>query len=339
MIEPLVALTAGLVLLAVGWMVVDPSRGLLTRWRRTRLSGERTRREDALKHLYACEMEGRHVSFQSLAGALHTTIDEAMNILNDLQDRGLLRLQGRDIQLSSAGREGALHILRAHRLLERYLADETGFEAAEWHARAEDLEHHFSPQELDRLSKRLGYPTYDPHGDPIPTAEGELTSQPSNALVEAEMDRPLRVVHLEDEPPAVFAQLIAEGLAPGVVLRVLENHPDRIRFWAGGEEHLLAPVVAANIFVQPVPVSESVDETGQLLSTLSLGERGRILSIDRRCRGLERRRLLDLGFLPGTTVSATFTNPGGNPKAYVIRDTVIALREEQASCIRIEKTE
>jgi DtxR family Mn-dependent transcriptional regulator len=111
-----------------------------------------------------------------------------------------------------------------------------------------------------------------------------------------------------------------------------------VRFWAAGEEHLLAPVVAANIFVQPIPVSESVDELGQTLSSLSQGQQGRILSIDRRCRGLERRRLLDLGFLPGTTVSAAFANPGGDPKAYVIRDTVIALREEQASCIRIEKT-
>lgn len=337
MIEPFLALVAGLGLLGVAWLVLDPSRGLWKRWRRSRLSGARVRREDALKHLYTCEMEGRRPTFQSLAGALGTTVDEAVHILHELQNRGLVQLRGREIHLSPAGREGALHIMRAHRLLERYLADETGFEAEEWHARAEDLEHDFTPQELNQLSERLGHPTHDPHGDPIPTPQGELAPQSSTSLIEVEMDQPLRVVHLEDEPPAVYAQLIAEGLSPGMVLRVIENCPTRLRFWAGGEEHLLAPVVAANIYVQPIP-AEDIDETRRALSSLSQGEQGRILSIDRRCRGLERRRLLDLGFLPGTSVSATYTNPGGDPKAYVIRDTVIALREEQASCIRIEKT-
>lgn len=337
-IEPLAALLGGLLLLGLVWIVFQPERGLWSRWRQTRIMGARVLREDALKHLHTCEMEARRPTVHSLAGALQVTIDEAVQVLEQLERLGLLRLEGTEIRLTPDGREGALHIMRAHRLLERYLADETGYEASEWHDRAEQLEHHLTPQEADNLSARLGHPSYDPHGDPIPTAEGELAPQESIPLVEAEVDQTVRIVHLEDEPGAVYAQLIAEELSPGMIARVIENQADRLRFWAGGEEHVLAPIVAANIFVQPMSMVEEVVEAGEKLSKLSPGERGRILSIAPHCRGLERRRLLDLGFLPGTSVSATFANPGGDPKAYVIRDTVIALREEQASCIRIEKT-
>jgi DtxR family Mn-dependent transcriptional regulator len=337
-IEPLVALVVGLSLLGLAWIVFRPDYGLWSRWRQTRITGARILREDALKHLHTCEMEARRPTVHSLAGALQVTVDEVVRVLSELESHGLVHLEGGEIQLTPDGREGALHIMRAHRLLERYLADETGYEAAEWHERAEQLEHHLTPQEADDLSARLGHPSYDPHGDPIPTAEGELAPQDSIPLVEAEVDQALRIVHLEDEPRAVYAQIIAEDLSPGMVVRVINNQPNRLRFWAAGEDHVLAPIVAANIFVQPIPKLEEVVEAGVKLSRLSPGEQGRILEIAPHCRGLERRRLLDLGFLPGTTVSATFANPGGDPKAYIIRDTVIALREEQASCVRIEKT-
>jgi DtxR family Mn-dependent transcriptional regulator len=337
-IEPLAALLGGLLSLGLVWIVFRPDRGLWSRWRQSRITGARVLREDALKHLHTCEMEARRPTIHSLAGALQVTVDEAVHILEELENLGLVRLDGSQIHLTPDGREGALHIMRAHRLLERYLADETGYEAAEWHARAEQLEHHLTPQEADDLSARLGHPSYDPHGDPIPTAEGDMAPLESIPLVDTDPDQTVRIVHLEDEPGAVYAQLIAEELSPGMIARVIENQSDRLRFWAGGEEHVLAPIVAANIFVQPLPRMEEQVEAGEKLSMLSPGEQGRILNIAPHCHGLERRRLLDLGFLPGTTVSATFANPGGDPKAYVIRDTVIALREEQASWIRIEKT-
>ena len=76
--------------------------------------------------------------------------------------------------LSDTGRAYALRVLRTHRLLERFLADRTGTRPAEWHLQAERREHQLSLDETERLARRMGHPLYDPHGDPIPTATGEL---------------------------------------------------------------------------------------------------------------------------------------------------------------------
>ncbi len=76
--------------------------------------------------------------------------------------------------LTDQGREYALHIVRTHRLLERYLADRTGVLPEDWHGEAERREHKLSPEDRESLAARLGHPLYDPHGDPIPTAAGEL---------------------------------------------------------------------------------------------------------------------------------------------------------------------
>jgi DtxR family Mn-dependent transcriptional regulator len=120
-------------------------------------------------------------------------------------------------------------------------------------------------------------------------------------------------------------------------LRVVETAPHRIRFWSEGEEHTLAPVIAANLSVQPIPEEPEGDELGEKLSVLQPGQKGEVLGITPQLRGAERRRLMDLGLLPGTEVAAEMTSPGGNPIAYKIRGALIALREEQAEQIRIKR--
>ncbi len=100
-----------------------------------------------------------------------------------------------------------------------------------------------SPAEVDALSARLQHPTHDPHGDPIPTAEGEFTGQPGVPLTTAPLDQPLRILHMEDEPKAVYAQLVAVDLHPGMPVRLVEASPERVRLVAGGREHILAPLV------------------------------------------------------------------------------------------------
>ena len=100
---------------------------------------------------------------------------------------------------------------------------------------------------------------------------------------------------------AIYAQLVAEGLHVGMQLRVLEISPQRVRFWAGGDEHILAPILAANIAVEPL-LEESPEslEDGEPLTTLQVGETAQIQGLSPRIRGAERRRLMDLGILPGT---------------------------------------
>ncbi len=231
-----------------------------------------------------------------------------------------------------------MNVIRAHRLWEQYLAEQTGYDQSEWHSQAEFLEHDFSSDELDELAGVLGNPIYDPHGDPIPSSDGLVFEHDAVSLPELEINQFARIVHVGDEPEIVAAQIEAEGLLPGMIIRVSEKSPDRVRFWSNGEEHLLAPIVADSISVQALEEDheEHVDQTAVYLNQLAVGQKGTVLQLMPRLRGAERRRLMDLGMLPGTTIEADLSSPMGNPVAYRVRDALIALRSEQARNIKIE---
>jgi DtxR family transcriptional regulator, Mn-dependent transcriptional regulator len=324
---------------AVGLLVLLwPRFGLLARWREATRAARRERVEDALKYLYDCELGGTVAGLASVAGALHWSGDEAVEVLQGLERRQLIELGAEGIRLTAAGRELGLNVLRAHRLWESYLADRTGFPEAEWHGRAHSLEHGLTAAEVDALSARLQHPTHDPHGDPIPTAAGEVAGPRGIAPAAAPLGKPLRIVHIEDEPAAIYAQLVAVGLQPGMVVRLAESTPQRMRLIAGVEEHVLAPLVAASLAVEVLdeaPVDELL--AGEPLSALRPGESGRVVAISRRCHGAARRRMMDLGVLPGTTITAELRSPSGDPTAYRVREALIALRAEQAQLIRVER--
>jgi DtxR family Mn-dependent transcriptional regulator len=144
----------------------------------------------------------------------------------------------------------------------------------------------------------------------------------------------VRIVHLEDEPAVVYAQLVAEGFYPGMEAQIIEMTPQRVRLWADGNEHILAPIVAANINVRPLEVALTTAPE-PTLADLKPGEKGRVVRISARCRGAERRRFLDLGILPGTLIGAELRSLSGDPTAYRIREALIALRREQAALIAI----
>ncbi|MEW6749381.1 MAG: iron dependent repressor, metal binding and dimerization domain protein [Candidatus Latescibacterota bacterium] len=329
---------AGALIVAGGLGLFYPGWGLLWRWRRASSGAERARVEDTLKYLYESEVEGVVTSIQSVAGAARLSADEAAQVLQRLEVRRLTTTEGDGIRLTESGRELGLHVLRAHRLLEKYLADHTGFPEPEWHTRAHDLEHGLSPAEVNNLAVRMQHPTHDPHGDPIPTADGQQSGPRGVPLTGAPLDQPLRVLHLEDEPRAVYAQLAGAGLQPGMPVRLTGAGPEGVRLVAEGREHVLAPLVAASVLVEPVAQESAAPEpAGEPLSSLAPGESGRVLGISRRCRGATRRRLLDLGVLPGTVVHAQLRSPNGDPTAYRIRDALIALRGVQASLIRVER--
>ncbi|MGD8620472.1 MAG: metal-dependent transcriptional regulator [Anaerolineales bacterium] len=336
--DNLITLIIGLVTITAALWFFFPERGLLAKWRYTRRVNSKTRREDAIKHIFDCETSGRRTSLQSLAGTLHISVDEAHTLISELEDRGLVEFEAECSVLTNSGRDLALHLLRAHRLWERYLADETGFTETEWHDQADRQEHTLTQEELDQLSARLSHPTYDPHGDPIPTAEGELGELAGTPLTAIEeIDSLLQIVHIEDEPETVYAQIVAEGLHPGMSLRLLSREPQRIRFWAGGDEHVLAPLVAANIHV--IVIHDELEEvSGEKMNSLAIGEQAEVLALAPSLRGAERRRMMDLGLLPGTLVRAEYTSAGGDPVAYRIRGALIALRAEQAGQIIIQKS-
>jgi DtxR family Mn-dependent transcriptional regulator len=322
--------------LALAALLFWPGQGLVGRWLAARRLARRVRREDAMKHILKCEINGGQPTIESLAGHLEIPTSESVILLEDLEDRGLLSLEGGRLRLNRTGRDLALHLIRAHRLWESYLSEETGVAEADWHLQAERQEHLLSPQDADALAARLGHPTFDPHGDVIPARGEPVPGDPGMPLNAAALNQPLRVTHVEDEPSAVYAQLTAQGIRPGMRGLLTEKLPHRLRFWANGEEHVLAPLVANNISVQPLEectARDLLDE--EFLSGLEEGQCGRVLGLAPACRGPERRRLLDLGFVPGTEVCAEMRSPGGDPTAYRLRGTLIALRKEQAGLIRV----
>lgn len=280
---------------------------------------------------------------ESIAGVLHISLNETAELFAQMEADQLVEVEQGDIQLTNKGRETALHIIRAHRLWERYLAEETGYNEEVWHEQADYWEHDITPDAADDLAAQLGHPTYDPHGDPIPTANGAIKDMAGQPLTKARAESNARIVHLEDEPEVVYAQLVAEGLHLGQIVRVIESSPERVRFWTNGNEHILAPIVASNISVVPLTPREEEkadEEAGSTrLTALNLGETAEVLAISTASRGAERRRLLDLGIVPGTTVTAEVRSPSGDPTAYRIRGTLIALRQTQANLIKIKKLE
>lgn len=307
---------------------------LLERLRARRARRLRIELEDALKHLHAAEEHGRLATVESVGGALGVSGSRAAEIVRELHDRGLV-LSREGLELTPAGRRWARSIVRAHRVWERYLADEVRKPAAVLHRLADRKEHRLGSEEVTRLEARLGYPEHDPHGDPIPTAAGGLAAQVSVPLTVVREGTTSKIVHLEDEPEIVYERIAALGLEPGQAITVHEISPERIVFEVDGLVRELPPLDAANVFVAPARLPPPA--VARTLADLPVGGAARVKEL--HVSGLARRRLLDLGFTPGTRVECALVSPLGEPKAYRIRGTLIALRPEQARRVEVEAGE
>lgn len=326
-----------LFLLVVALAALLSHVGVLARLPAWRAARRRTEDENALKHLLQQRHQGQPASFASLAGALRLADWRIENILRRLEARRLAETRGQAFELTPEGERIATQVLRAHRLWERYLADEARLPLERVHTAAERREHELTPDEVDRLDARLGHPTVDPHGDPIPTPDGEVARPPGTPLSSWPAGEPGRIVHLEDEPTVVYARLAAEGLRVGQVVRVVEVGPGRLTLTDGERELHLAPVLAGNVFVAPVAEPAVPMREAARLSELPIGATAEIVALAPECRGYTRRRLLDLGFTPGTRLSPALDTFAGDPRAYRVRGTTVALRREQADHILVRR--
>jgi len=264
----LFVLLGALALAALLW----PRFGVLARSRLRRANAGRIQREDALKHLCNTEASGRHATLHSVAGALNQKPDATGPLLRDMEKDGLVSLASGELALTLKGRTEGVQVIRAHRLWECHLAENTGLRATVWHARAERQEHWMSPAEVDALSVRLGHPTHDPHGDPIPSAGGDLATDGGQALSTLAIGKAARVVHIEDEPASLYAQIAAVNLRPGMRVEVRDKSAQRICFTADGTERELAPILAHQIEVLPMPETEA-EEGVETLASYQPGER------------------------------------------------------------------
>ncbi len=337
MVDPALALIWFALGVGVLLILFWPRQGLAIRLLRVLRMTERVRIEDSLKHVYNEEYSGRTATVDSVAGALEVSRSFAVRLVGRLQALELVHSSGGGLHLTEMGRGYALRILRTHRLWERYLADRTNVRPTDWHDEAERREHRLAAAEVDELAASMGHPVYDPHGDPIPTAEGELPPRKGVAMTALKVGEVGTIIHLEDEPREVFQKLVAAELAPLMRVELIDASPDTVQFSADGETRELEPVVAANITVVPLPSEDIGAGPYEKLSSLSAGESATVVQIAHACQGPQRRRLLDLGVVPGTLITAELRGALSDPVAYRIRSALIALRREQADWIYVDR--
>jgi DtxR family Mn-dependent transcriptional regulator len=155
-------------------------------------------------------------------------------------------------------------------------------------------------------------------------------------LAGVEPGRTVEIVHLEDEPREIYDALLADGLGLGARVAVLGRTDRQVRLHALGREWPMDIVVARNVTVRLLPAGSDADAPLPTLLDLAPGQRGRVVGLSPACQGSQRRRLLDLGVVRGTTIEAAFASAAGDPVAYRVRGALLALRSEQASWIRVE---
>ncbi len=335
--NPIVALLIFLGVVILIYAFFRPTKGWYWLIKNNYQSNEKTVIEDILKQLYRLETYGTETDISALTNSLKFKDSIIIEALHKMSVMELVKIESDLLQLTTEGRQYALKIIRVHRLWEKYLAEKTGFDKSDWHDMAEEMEHVLSHEETDVLANQLGNPMYDPHGDPIPNKLGMLKEIDGEPLPSMALHSLGRIVHIEDEPDVIYKQILAENIYIGSVIRVDEKSKERIVFHSEGEEFILAPIVAANITVSALKKEVVVQEGTVRLSSLADDEVGKIVGMSKECRGENRRRLLDLGFVNGTEIKIDLNSPMKNPVAYSVKGTSIALRRDQASKILINK--
>jgi len=336
MSTPLISLIIGTSIIILSVIVLRPNSKLLSRWRKIRHNRERAIIEHALKHMHECDNSKIPCTLSSLSGAISENPDKTAKIMDKLIASDLAKLEQDNFKLTKEGRDYALRVIRLHRLWERYLAEETGLPESSWHKEADIQEHNITPEMEAKIFRKLGNPLFDPHGDPIPTSAGEIPIESGITLTEMKPGDLAVITHIEDEPQSIYDKLIKKGFHLGMQVQLLNVDKNNYTLVVDGYNKSLSQLEAVNINVAPITEDQKIDLPTTTLDSLKTGQIGEIIAISRACHGQQRRRLMDLGVLPGTEITVEMESLGGDPIAYFIRGTTIALRRNQAKMIHVK---
>jgi DtxR family Mn-dependent transcriptional regulator len=210
--------------------------------------------EDYIKGIYKLKKKGKSVATSALAKHLNVGDGSVTDMVKKLSGRKLIRYtpyQG--VELTESGRTLALKMMRRHRLWEMFLVQFLGFRWDEVHEEAERLEHVTSEDLEQRLDKALGYPKVDPHGDPIPSAGGDLHELPYTSIAECSIGKSYVIVRVSDESPEILQYLTRLGLtlAKKVKLESKLAFDGSVIVVASGRKIPLSDTLAQSIFVEP----------------------------------------------------------------------------------------
>jgi DtxR family Mn-dependent transcriptional regulator len=183
--------------------------------------------EDYAKAIYALERRaGEAVTTNALAERLGVTPGSASGMVKRLSELGLVEHEPyRGVQLTDDGRRVALEVIRHHRLLELYLVQSLGVPWDRVHEEAEVLEHVLSEELEELIAAKLGNPTHDPHGDPIPTRELTIEEEPTQSLQSLEAGATGRFTRVSDSDPEMLRFLADRGISPGDSFEVIDKQP------------------------------------------------------------------------------------------------------------------
>lgn len=208
--------------------------------------------QDYLKSILALEGEGAKATTSALAERMGVSAPSATAMAKRLAEQGLVeRTPYRGVALTPSGRRAALEVLRHHRLLESYLAETLGLPLEEVHAEADRLEHALSEELEARIDEVLGFPTHDPHGDPIPNPALELEAVQDRTLASLQPGERSRVTRVPDRDPELLRYLAGLYLVPGeeVELRAAAPFGGPLTIHSGDAEHAVSRELAAHIRV------------------------------------------------------------------------------------------
>ena len=210
--------------------------------------------EDYTKAIYALERRGSEaVTTNALADRLGVTPGSASGMVKRLGELGLAEHRPyHGVSLTEEGRRVALEVMRHHRLLELYLVESLGVPWDRVHEEAEVLEHVLSEELEELIAAKLGDPTHDPHGDPIPTRELTIEEAPTQSLQALSPGERGTFTRISDSDPEMLRFLAERGIAPGDALEVVDKHPFGgplfVRF--GDQVHVLGGALARAMRVE-----------------------------------------------------------------------------------------
>lgn len=211
--------------------------------------------ENYLKAIFKIsERDGKPASTNAISGEMSTSAASVTDMVKRLSDKALIHYERyRGVTLTEQGEEIATHLIRKHRLWEVFLVDKLHFSWDEVHEIAEQLEHIKSQRLVERLDEYLGFPKFDPHGDPIPDADGNFTVRKQVLLSELKTGEQGVVVGVQDHTTAFLQYLDRMELVLGTPVQLLEffEYDESMRVLINEKrEQVLSKKVCQNLFIQ-----------------------------------------------------------------------------------------
>lgn len=198
------------------------------------------------------EWSDQPVSNSAIAEAAGVRLSTVSDALRKLSEQDLIEhVRYGTVTLTEIGREHAVSMIRRHRLLETFLVQMLGYEWDEVHEEADRLEHAVSDGLVDRVDRALGYPTRDPHGDPIPNADGLVHRPDAVLLVEVPAPCRTKIERISDADNAMLQYFASRGIVVDAELQVMPGEPysETVAVRIGGAEIRLGAAAAASVWV------------------------------------------------------------------------------------------